>query len=481
MIMPQLNIELLTQENIQAIHQTSLEILSCSGVTVHHRGVLERLVEAGARVDFSGKRVRFGETMVSTALAEAGKRYILFGRDPQKTARFGYGDLNLMSSPGQFAWFDHVSGERREPRFADTQLAARVGDALPNITIVGAMTAPADVPTPVRDVVLTAELLKGTSKPTRCWPISRRSSHYVLELYAAVAGGVENLRTHAMGEAFVEPISPLQFPEIGLDVMLEFIEYGQPVSFGPMVQVMATGPGTIAGTLAQENAEILAGIVIAQAYRPGTPVMYGGIPHIMDPRTSICSFGSPEQGLMAVAMTQMGKFYGLPVYINVNLTDAKTLDAQAGLEKMGSLLLGALAGGDLLGHAGIVGTDHGGSLLWLVIDDEAMAYARRAINGFAVDPERLALEVVKEVGPGGHFLTHPHTLAHYRQEMWIPGPAWTRDTYDRWAEKGNQSIHTRASERVKKILQEHQPEPIDPALSRELDHIVACARQELTS
>jgi trimethylamine--corrinoid protein Co-methyltransferase len=282
-----------------------------------------------------------------------------------------------------------------------------------------------------------------------------------------------------MGEAFVEPISPLQFPETGLDVMLEFIEYGQPVSFGPMAQVTATGPGTIAGTLAQENAEILAGIVIAQAYHPGTPVMYGGIPHIMDPRTSICSFGSPEQGLMAIAMTQMGKFYGLPVYINVNLTDAKTLDAQAGMEKVGSLLLGALAGGDLLGHAGIVGTDHGGSLPWLVIDNEAMAYARRVVKGFGIDPQKLALDVVEEVGPGGHFLTHPHTLANYRQELWIPGPVWTRDPYERWAEKGGQTISDRAAERVQKILGDYQPEPLDPALSNELDHIVAYARQEL--
>jgi trimethylamine--corrinoid protein Co-methyltransferase len=477
--MPQVHIELLTLEDIQAIHKTTLGILDRTGVIVHHAGVLQRLAEVGVRVDFGEKRARFSEAVVQTALDATSKRYILYGRDMQKTARFGYGDLNLMSSPGQYAWFDHVSGKRRESNFADTQSAAKVGNALPNITIVGAMTAPADVPTPIRDVVLTAELLKITAKPTRCWPISRRSSHYVLEMYAAVAGGVENLRTCPMGEAFVEPISPLQFPETGLDVMLEFIEYGQPVSFGPMAQVTATGPGTIAGTLAQENAEILAGIVIAQAYHPGTPVMYGGIPHIMDPRTSICSFGSPEQGLMAIAMTQISKFYGLPVYINVNLTDAKTLDAQAGMEKVGSLLLGALAGGDLLGHAGIVGTDHGGSLAWLVIDDEAMAYARRVVKGFGIDPQKLALDVVEEVGPGGHFLTHPHTLANYRQEMWIPGSVWTRDPYERWAEKGGQTISDRAVERVQKILGDYQPEPLDPALSKELDHIVACARQEL--
>lgn len=477
--MPQIHLDLLSLDDIQAIHQTSLEILSRAGVIVHHNQILEHLAESGAQVDFTGKRARFRPEMVQMALNQAGKRYVLHGRDMEQVARFGYGDLNLMSSPGQYAWFDHRNGHRREPTLADTRAAGALGDALSNITIVGAMTAPVDVPTAIRDVVLTAELLKATTKPTRCWPISRRSSHYVLELYAAVAGGKDTLRARPMGEAFVEPISPLQFPETGLDVMLEFIEYGQPVSFGPMAQVLGTGPGTLAGTLAQENAEILAGIAIAQIYRPGTPVMYGGIPHIMDPRTSICSFGSPEQGLMAVAMCQMSKFYGLPIYVNVNLTDAKTLEVQAGMEKMGSLLLGAVAGADLLGHAGIAGTDHGGSLSWLVIDDEAMEYTRRVIQGIRVDPERLALEVVVEVGPGGNFLGHPHTRANYRQEIWIPRQTWTRDTYERWASGGAESMEARAARRVDQILEEHTVAPIDAALSRELDRIVESARREI--
>jgi len=477
--MPILNLELLSAEEIQAIHETSLSILSRVGVIVHHVGVLARLAEAGARVDLPNQRAGFSEALVEAALEQAGKRYILHGRDPQKVARFGYGDLNLLSSPGQYAWFDHRTGARREALLSDTQAAARVGDALPHVSIVGAMTAPTDIPTPIRDVALTAELLKGTTKPTRCWPITRRSSRYVLEMYAAVAGGRDALRRHPMGEAFVEPISPLQFPETGLDVMLEFLEFGQPVSFGPMSQVAGTGPGTLAGTLAQENAEILAGIVIAQAHTPGAPVMYGGIPHIMDPRTSICSFGSAEQGLMAVAMCQMGHFYDLPVYVNVNLTDSKSLDVQAGMEKMGSLMLGALAGADLLGHAGIVGTDHGGSLPWLAIDDEAMAYVKRVVRGFGVDTERLALEVIAEVGPGGHYLTHPHTLAHYREELWVPGKTWTRDTYDAWASRGEKDMGQRAAERVEQILKDYQPEPIDPLLSVELDRILESARGEL--
>jgi trimethylamine--corrinoid protein Co-methyltransferase len=141
----------------------------------------------------------------------------------------------------------------------------------------------------------------------------------------------------------------------------------------------------------------------------------------MDSKSSTCSFGSPEQGLMAAAMCQMGRYYELPVYINVNLTDSKMLDLQAGIEKMGSLVMGCMAGADLFGHAGIVGADHGGSLTWLLADHEAMNFARRIVSGFAVDEEHLAEAVINDVGPGGNFLSERHTVEHFRKEFWLPG------------------------------------------------------------
>jgi trimethylamine--corrinoid protein Co-methyltransferase len=477
--MPTPDLQLLTSHDIQAIHDTSLKILRDVGMRIHHAGVLERLAASGAYVDPYTRIARFSEEQVAEALEIAGKHFIVRGRDPERVARYGYGEVNLTSSPGQYGWFDHHGGPRRLPVLQDAVQAARVGEALPNVTIVGAMTAPVDVPDPVRDVVLTAELVKHATKPTRAWPVSRRSSRYVLEIYAALAGGKAAMRQTPMTDTFLEPISPLQLPETGLDVMLEFLEYGQPVSIGPMSMAAGTGPATLAGNLAQENAEILGGIVTVQMLAPGTPVVYGGIPHILDPRTAICSFGSPEQGLMAVAMAQIGKSYGLPVYLNVNLTDAKTLDAQAGMEKIGSLLLGMLAGADLLGHAGIVGTDHGGSLSWLVADDEAVAFVRRILRGFAVNEEALAYPVIAGVGPGGNFLSLDHTVRHFRKELWIPGKLWERDSYDAWVERGRQTMEERVAARVDAILASAPAQPLDPALEREIEHIVAAAKEEL--
>ncbi len=472
-------IEVLTPAEIEAIHGASLTILRDTGIQVHHAGMLQRLGEAGAQVDSAHNIARLPERLVLESIERAGKQYVLHGRDPRRVARFGYGDLVLMSSPGQYAWVDHRTGQRRPPTRDDLHAAIRLGDALPHVTIVGAMAMVADVPSTYRDVYLTGELVKGSTKPTRCFVANGRTARYVLEIYRTLAGGEAALRARPMAEVFVEPISPLQLPHDGLDVLEEFLRAGQPACFGPMAMSSGTAPATLAGTLAQENAEILAGIVVAQALSPGAPVMVGGIPHTMDVRTSICSFGAPEQALMAVAMAQLAHSYGFPVYINVGITDAKRPDAQAGIEKGASLVLGALAGADMFGHAGICGTDHGASLAWLLIDNELMAYVKRIVRGFEVTPETLATDVVAQVGPGGHYLAEEHTLRHFRREAWLPGPLWTRQTWDGWESEGATSMGERAAAEVERILAAHTPEPLDEALAREVDRIVAAAQREL--
>lgn len=471
-------VQVLDEREIKTIHDGTMQILRDTGVMVHHEEALELLAQAGAKVN--GKVARLSEKLVMEHLEKAGKKYILYGRNPGKTARFGYGDFVLMSSPGQYSWLDTETDERRGATAHDAYEAIKLGDALCNITIVGSMAQPEDISESWRDVYLTGELVKGTTKPTRCWVKNGRTAKYILDIYRIVAGSEEALRRRPMVEAFMEPISPLQLPEDGLDVVKAFAQAGQPVSIGPMAMTGGTAPATLAGTLAQENAEILAGVVVTQLFAPGTPITYGGIPHIMDPRTSICSFGSPEQGLMAVAMVQMAEFYGFPVYINVGLTDAKVPDAQAGVEKATSLLLGVLAGADTFGHCGICGTDHAGSLVWLYLDNEVAEYIKRIVRGFDVDAEKIAADVVNQVGPGGNFLAETHTVKHFRQEMWIPGLAWTRQSWDGWQGEGKKTMGDRIKDQIKKTLATHNPDVICEDLRREIDGIVRRAREDLS-
>lgn len=471
-------LQTLAAQEIEAIKGASLAILRDTGVMVHHEEMLQMLGEAGAKIDRGHKIARLPEKLVLDSVSQAGKQYVLYGRDKNRVARFGYGDLVLMSSPGQYAWIDLQTGQRRPATIQDTRDAIRLGDALENITIVGSMAQPESMSERYRDVALTAELVKGTDKPTRCWVRNGETARHILEIYRIIAGGEAALRSHPMIEAFMEPISPLQLPKDGLDIVREFARAGQPVSIGPMAMTAGTAPGTLAGTLAQENAEILAGIVITQLLAPGTPITYGGIPHVMDPRTGICSFGSPEQGLMAAAMVQIARSYGFPVYINVGLTDAKLPDAQAGAEKAATLLMGVLAGADTFGHCGICGTDHAGSLLWLAFDDELMSYVRRIARGFTVDDEHLATDVVSSVGPAGNFLAEEHTVRHFREAIWTPSPVWTRQPYDLWQNEDATSFADRLRERVQSVLESHKVQPLNDGMAREIDRIVEHATRE---
>ncbi len=468
----------LSIEEIESIHQTSLTVLRDVGVRVPHQAVLQALAEAGAQVDFSREEARIPEPLVTEALEKAGKQYSLYGRDRTRYARFGYGDFVLVSTAGQFSWIDQDGGPRREPTRVDLKRGVLVGDALAHIDIVGAMAMPLDVPTPVRDVYMAAELIKGTPKPTHLWVANGITLSYILELYETVAGGKEAHRRYPMMAAFVEPISPLTFPNTGLDILLGCTRQGLPLAFGPMAQSGATAPATLAGTMVIENAEILAGITMAQILGPGCPVCYGGIPHIMDMRTTMISFGSPEQALMAVAMTQIAKYYGLPVYINVGIGDSKRVDAQAGLERGMTLLMGALAGADTFGHMGISGADQGASLEQLIVDNEMAAYVKRILRGLVVNEETLALDVIKRVGIGQNFLADEHTVDHFRQEVWFPEGFDRRGWEDWWAD-GAKSMVDWARARKEMILAQHRPEPLDPQLAGELDKIVATATREL--
>ncbi len=470
---------ILTEDELRQIHDASLDVLGSVGVRVFHEGILKTLADAGAAVDFTQQTVRFDESMTAEAIAAAGKRYILYGRDGTKTARLGYGDVVTLSSPGQYSWVDPIARTRRAPTSRDTFQAITVGDALDNLTIVGAMTQPVDVPTPIRDIWLTAELVKRTNKPTRCWIANGRTAHYILEIYKVVAGGAEALKERPQVEAFVEPISPLQMPATGMEILLEFVQAGLPVSYGPMVQAAATGPATLAGTLAQENAENLAAIIITQVLQPGTAVMYGGLCHIMDMRTTSISFGSPEQGLLSMAMAQLAKWYGFPVYINAGLGDSKTVDVQSGLERGMNFLMGVLAGGDLVAHLGISGADQGASLPQLVVDNEMIAFVKRILRGFEVNDQSLAVDVIKEIGYEGQHLSHLHTVSTFRKEFWLPSSLWDRDSWGPWVQHGATTMAERAAAEVDRILSTHVVPPLGEDVEREIDAIVDAARREL--
>lgn len=471
--------QVLTPQQIQRIDGKSREILQGVGVQVPHEEMLSRFAEAGAAVDSDRQIVRIPPRLLERCVNSAGKRFTLYGRDLDKQAAFGVGERNYNSIAGEAMWIDQPGGQRRYATLGDVATACRLGDALEHINIVGAMTDPQDVPVEYRCVAVMAEMIRHTTKPIHFWLHDRASAKYLVEMTIALRGGEGAAQQYPIFYPFLEPISPLRFPFNGVDLLFETARLNLPVPIGPMAQMGLSAPATLAGTMAQENAEILAGICITQLIREGMPVCYGGICHAFDMRTTQLIFAGPEQAIFGVAMTQMGKHYGLPVYVNVGLTDAKRPDGQAGLEAGATLMLAAAAGADIFGHMGISGVDQATSLEMLIFQEEVIAYVESAMRQIDFSDEAFGLDEIRDAGPGGSFIERRHTAEHFRKELWLP-KLLDREFYQAWADGGAATTERRCCARRDELLASHKVEPVAAELETALGELVEAAKRELT-
>ena len=472
-----MKLTVLGEEGVFRIDKAARRILERTGVEIPHHEMLELFNSAGADVDDSTQKVRIPSKLVDECLLSAGKTFTIYGRDKNNRAAFGAGERNYNSIAGEAYWVD-FDGKRRFAALEDVVLAAKLADVLPRINIVGAMSDPHEIDVSYRCVEVAAALLRTTIKPVTFWFYDRTSAQYIIELFTILAGSKGKLAGFPPAYPLFEPISPLRFPRDGVDLLFETCKIPLPVHIGPMAQVGMSAPGTLAGTLTQETAEILAGICVTQLIHPGTPVCFGGIPHAFDMRTIQMIFAGPEQGLMAVAMTEMGKHYGLPVYINVGLTDSKCIDAQAGLEISATLLMGVLSGADIFGHFGIAGVDQASSLEMLVFQHEVIEYIERIMHSFTIDDETLALDLIDRLGPGGTFIAEEHTVKHFREEIWMPA-ILDRLYWDQWEQIGRPSIDKKVKERLEELLASYKPHPLDDSIERDVQKVLERARNAL--
>jgi trimethylamine--corrinoid protein Co-methyltransferase len=316
---------------------------------------------------------------------------------------------------------------------------------------------PEDAPRERADVICQLLEFAFGKKPSGTWIYSAESARAILEMYDIMGDEIKGPPFYIL-----EPISPLQFPRHGLEISLLFAQKGLPVFVGPMAQSGLTAPITPAGTIVIQNAENLATLVLLDLIG-GLPLLcYGGSAHAPDMRSMVCSFGSPNNILMALGLLQMSRRYGLAFACNMGLTDAMLPDFQGGFEKGVQMALAMTGGGYLasFGMQGIVGPDQGASLEQLVIDDEWLSYLNYVCNGMTVSRETIGLDTILQVGIGGNFVSETHTAEHLRACYWRPS-LFNRDAWDQWQAKGRKDILALAHERVEEILSRHYPpEPI---------------------
>jgi trimethylamine--corrinoid protein Co-methyltransferase len=366
---------------------------------------------------------------------------------------------------------DLETGERRPSTMKDAIAFFRLADALENIDHASMCVSALDVPDAAAPAYEVVEGFKNTTKTIDGYICGRSITEETVKIASVVAGGEEELRRTPMLLGFYNPVSPLQHSKDQLEGLRVYAEYNQPTLIAPMALAGATGPSTLAGLLAQQNAEVLSGIVIAELFTPGAPVLYGSVSTVMDMRTGSAVFGAVELGMINVAAAQLARYYNLPSRGTGGGTESKVSDIQAGFEKTITLTMAALAGMNFIyDAAGSLESTLTASYEQAVIDNEICGAVSRAVRGIDISDRTLAMGVIEAVGPGGEFLTQRHTLENVQKEHYMP-KIINRDKWEVWQKAGAKDLRQVAREEAKRILENHQPEPLDHEITIEIEKI----------
>jgi trimethylamine--corrinoid protein Co-methyltransferase len=472
-------IRMLQDDEIERIHLSTLDLLEQVGLYSDSETIMKVFLNGGADVDLNKKTIKIPRHIVEESIKKAPKQVKFFGRNSKhdlvvsgREAHFGMG-----GTPVPFVR-DIETGEIRQATRKDVEDAARLGDFLPNMAFLMTTAAALDVPSELEYEYEWEALLNNTEKPIIYVALGSRCSRNVLKMLAAAAGGIENLRKKPIAGLYADLESPLYFPKYNENI-IEFAKVGVPVALGAAAHTGMTAPVTLAGALVMSNAMNLSAITLTQLVNPGTPVIYAAEVNAVDPWTLRIPYGDPERAITtSVVNAQLSDYYGLPTFGYSGCADSKLPDAQAGAEVMMLTLMSALSGINLIHDCGYLASGSVGSLEMVIICDEIISMVSRIVRGIDVNDETLAMDVMREVGPKGSFLSHKHTLKFFAEEIFIP-KLFDRKSAEEWTKAGKKDIGRVAREKAMKILKEHHPEPLSKETKQEIKEIIEQAKKEL--
>ena len=434
----------LSLNQIKKIHLATLEVLERTGVRIGCQEGFDLLREGGCKTE--GDVVHFPPHLVEWAINSAPSQVLLWNRLGNKKLALGGRNTYFGLGPTLLNMIDLETGKRRLFKREDTANAAKVADALPNIDWVMGLGTISDVPPQYSDRFEFEAMVKNTSKPIVIWNYTKEGLKDSMEMASAVVGGKENLLKRPFLISYAEPISPLTGDRAATEKLLLAAEYGIPIIHTPCIQSGVSGPVTLAGALVIANAENLSSLVIAQLKRKGTAFLMCGVITIMDMRDAQMSYGAPELSLALSGFTDIAHYYGVPTWGTAGCSDSKLPDEQAAVEATFSSLFSMLSGANLVHDVGYLESGKTGALEMIVMVDEILGYIRRITRGIEVNEETLAIDAIEEVGPGGHFLTHSHTLRNFRKELWQPDLS-DRQSWSKWVEGGKKRMEDRTREK----------------------------------
>jgi trimethylamine---corrinoid protein Co-methyltransferase len=457
----------LSEKDIARIHEAALRILEETGVRIGLEEAREIFRSNGARVD--GEIVRISPAMVEKALSVAPRQFLMAGREEKHDLIPGDKRVYMGTGGAALIVLDLETGRARPGTLRDVAEIARLCDALENVHFYLRPCIPQDISKEALDINQFYAALANTTKHVMAAAQSPANAREIITMAAMIAGGREALIRRPL-ISFVTSwmISPLHFADETTRVLLEVTANQIPVALSAAPMAGSTSPVTLAGTLVQVHAEQLSGIGLTQFAHPGAPVLYGAIPSMADMKSMTYIGGGVEFGLMNAAISQMARHIGVPNYNSAGLTDAKIPDIQSGYEKAFSLCLCALAGSNFIHHAaGMLESMKAVAYEQYVIDNEIIGMALRLLKGIRIDEETLGMDAIREAGPGGNYLSSPHTVRFMRQEYFRPSVA-DRQNREAWEAAGAPDGRERARNLAKRILETHRPVAIDPAVDGEI-------------
>jgi trimethylamine--corrinoid protein Co-methyltransferase len=463
---PQL--KFLSTELIERIVAEARDILCRLGTKVQNPRVIELLANHGAKVDIAKSHVLYTPELLDRALATVPHSFKLF--DVLGNQSHDFSGFNVHFTPGSAALhvLDYRTQQIRKPDTADYIRYVQLLCGLPNIAAQSTAFIPADVAGPISDSYrLFLSLLYG-QKPVVTGTFTIESFAVMKDMQLAVRGSEKNLLEKPLTIFSCCPTSPLKWSEITSQNVLDCARFGIPVEFISMPLSGFMAPVTLVGTLVQHTAETLSGIVISQLGRPGTPVLYGGSPAVFDVRYETTPMGAVETQMVDCAYNEIGKYLGLPTQAYIALSDAKLLDAQAGLETSMGATLAALSGINSISGPGMLDFESCQSLEKLVLDNEICGMTLRLVQGIEPREDFPALPIFEELLRDGHLLISQHTRRYLKKELNFPGKVIDRANLSRWREDGSLTLGQRANQEVERLVGAWSPSALAAERKKEL-------------
>jgi trimethylamine--corrinoid protein Co-methyltransferase len=461
---------------IDRIVDEAREVLAEVGIRIENAGAVGLLADHGGRILPNGRASIPGD-LVDRALASAPPSFKLFDVAGEPTHDFAGSVLHVAPASSAILVLDPVTDRARPPVTADYLTYAKVVGGLPGIDAQSTAFVPSDVEPAISDAYRLFLSLLTCPKPVVTGAFSADGIAPMHDLLLAVRGSDEALAERPLAIFSCCPTAPLTWTHDGAANLLDCAGAAVPVEIVPVPLSGFMAPVTLVGTLVQHTAEVLSGVVLGQLARPGTPMLFGGCPAIFDIRTESAPMGAVESMMLACGAAEIGRRLGLPTQGYIGLADAKTLDAQAGLETSMGVTLAALSCFDNVSGPGMLDFINCHSTAKLVVDHEVFAMARRLRQGVEPRDDFPARPLVEELLAEGHLLIADHTRRHLRTEIHFPGPVIDRAPRPRWLAEGASSLAERAAAEIARLVAGHVPSPLPASVRADLEErMLAAAR-----